>query len=142
MFTKERVIHTLLFEAFALVAMVIIGMLVMQENVATLSGLAIVLSLIAMAWNYFYNVVFDKIFGAERIARTLVTRIWHGLGFEGGLVIFTLPLMMWWLDLDFLSALLLDLGAVVFFLVYAIVFNWLYDIIRHHFFNAGAPLID
>lgn len=141
MFTKERVIHTLLFEAFALVAMVIIGMLVMQENVATLSGLAIVLSLIAMAWNYFYNVVFDKIFGAERIARTLVTRIWHGLGFEGGLVIFTLPLMMWWLDLDFLSALLLDLGAVVFFLVYAIVFNWLYDIIRHRFFNAGMPVI-
>lgn len=141
MFTKERVIHTLLFEAFALVSMVIIGMLVMQGDMVTMSGLAVVLSLIAMIWNYFYNVVFDKVFGAERLTRTLVTRICHGLGFEAGLVIFTLPLMMWWLNLDFFTALLLDLGAVVFFVIYAIVFNWLYDIIRHRFFTTGTPLV-
>lgn len=140
MFTKERVIHTLLFEAFALISMIVIGMFVMDEEMGTMSGLAVVISITAMTWNYVYNVAFDKAFGEERITRTLMTRIWHGLGFEGGLVIFTLPLMMWWLDLDFMTALLLDLGAVIFFVVYAIVFNWLYDIIRHKYFNHGSVI--
>lgn len=134
MLTKDRVIHTLLFEFFALILMVVIGMLVTNVGMEKMTGLAVVMSLLAMMWNYFYNIIFDNKFGEDRINRSLTMRVMHGIGFEGGLVAVTLPLIMWWLDLDFLTAFMLDFGAVLFFLVYAIIFNWLYDITRHRFF--------
>lgn len=38
-----------------------------------------------------------------------------------------LPAMAWWLEISLLEALVLDLGFVVFYLVYAFVYNLLYD---------------
>ena len=41
--------------------------------------------------------------------------------------IVALPVMSWWLDIGLLEALVLDLGFVLFYLVYAFVYNWSYD---------------
>jgi len=35
--------------------------------------------------------------------------------------------MAWWLNVSMLEALVLDLGFVAFYLVYAFVYNWVYD---------------
>lgn len=51
----------------------------------------------------------------------------HTFGFEGGLLIVALPVMSWWLSVSLLEALVLDLGFVVFYLIYAFVYNWGYD---------------
>ncbi len=128
---RERILHMLIFEAIALVLLAILGVLTTGKEPLTMTGLAFTLSLIAMGWNYFYNWGFDCIFGEERISRTLQTRIIHGAGFELTLLVVTLPVMMWFLKMDFLTVLLLDLGAVAFFFLYAIIFNWVYDHIRH-----------
>jgi len=37
------------------------------------------------------------------------------------------PLMAWWFDATLWQALVMDLGLLVFFLVYAFVFNWVFD---------------
>jgi len=81
----------------------------------------------AMAWNYVYNYGYDKIFGADKTKRTKKTRVLHGLGFELGLMTVTLPVLMWVLKLDFLTILIMDIGLVILFLLYAIGFNWAYD---------------
>ena len=139
---KSRIIHTLLFEAVALVLLVILGLAVSESSVESMTGLAIVLSLLAMSWNYFYNILFDRLYGENRIERSLWLRIGHGLGFEGGLVVVSLPLMMWWLDVNFWTALLLDIGAVIFFVIYAIVFNWIYDIVVAKYFTATPTVCE
>ena len=102
-----------------------------------MAGLALSLSLIAMTWNYVYNYGYDKIYGADRSKRTKKTRILHGLGFELGLMLVTFPLLMWVLQLDFWTVLVMDIGIVIFFVLYAIAFNWAYDSVRDQLVAKG-----
>lgn len=127
---KERAFHALLFEVVALILLTLAAVFITGNDVSKMSGLAIMLSLIAMLWNFIFNIIFDKLYGAERLSRSLWVRTQHGLGFELGMLIFSFPVMMWVLQLDLLSVFLLDVGVMIFFLLYAIGFNWLYDIAR------------
>ncbi len=138
MSTFERVIHALLFEVIALILFTLVAVFVTDKGLAEMTGLAVALSLIAMAWNFLYNLLFDKVYGTDRLARTFNMRITHGLGFELGMVVLTFPVMMYVLQQSFLEVLLLDMGAVVFFLVYAISFNWAYDVLRASLFPRKA----
>lgn len=124
---KERIFHSVLFEVLALLLLISFAFFFVEGSASTMTGLAIGLSLIAMAWNYIFNMGFDKIFGTDRINRSISNRLLHGLTFELGMLIVTLPLIMWALNLPFLTALLMDIGFIVFFLIYAIAFNWVYD---------------
>lgn len=133
---KERIFHSLLFEALALVLFVPLAMYVTRKDAALMTGISITLSLIAMGWNYLYNLLYDRIFGGDRAARGLWQRVAHGSGFEGGLIFATIPVLMLVLQEGFLTVLIMDLGAVLFFFVYAILFNWGYDRLRPRFLNA------
>lgn len=124
---KERIFHSILFEVVALILMMVFAFLFIEGSMAAITGLAVGLSVMAMAWNYIFNIGFDKAFGNDRINRSFKLRLFHGFAFEIGMLIVTLPLIMWVLNLSFLTALLMDIGFVLFFLVYAIVFNWVYD---------------
>jgi uncharacterized membrane protein len=138
--TKERIFHSILFEAIALVFVITAARIFTDAGVTSVTGLAIGLSLIAMCWNYVYNLGFDRIFGNNRIERTFKMRIGHGLGFELGMIVVTLPLMMWVLQLDFWTVFIMDIGVVIFFLVYAIVYNWCYDLLHERFFGSSAEV--
>lgn len=127
---KERLLHMVLFESIALILMVTLATLITGHDAAKMAGLAMTLSLLAMGWNYIFNYGYDKTFGADRAIRTVKTRILHGLGFELGLTFISLPVLMWVLKLDFWTVLMMDIGMVIFFVLYAIAFNWLYDLIR------------
>ncbi|MGI9293854.1 MAG: PACE efflux transporter [Pseudomonadales bacterium] len=132
MSTKERIFQMVLFEVVALVILVGAAMLFIEKEVFTVTGLAIALSVIAMLWNYAYNLGFDKVFGGDRITRSLKMRIAHGAGFELGMIAVSFPVIMWALKLGFLAVLILDIAVVLFFFVYAIVFHWVYDVVRHN----------
>ena len=54
-------------------------------------------------------------------------RVMHALGFEGGLALMLIPLMAWWFGVGLWQALVMDLGLLLFFLVYTFVFNWGFD---------------
>ena len=127
---KERILHTLLFEAVALLLLTVLAVIITGNDIAKMSGLALALSMIAMLWNFAFNILFDKLYGEDRISRTLSQRIQHGFGFELGMLLFSFPVIMWVLQLDLLSVFLMDVGAMIFFLLYAIAFNWIYDISR------------
>lgn len=135
---KERIIHMLLFEVVGLMIIVPVAVLATGSGMGRMTILAILLSLLAMAWNYIYNVLFDRMFGEDRINRGIKLRVFHGVAFEIGMILVSFPLIMLVLQMDFLTVLLMDLGAVLFYLVYAIVFNWAYDQIRHRYFTKAA----
>jgi len=138
--TKERIFHSVLFEAVALIFVITAATVFTDAGAKSATGLAVGLSLIAMGWNYIYNLGFDRIFGQNRIERTFKMRIGHGLGFELGMIFATLPLMMWVLKLDFWTVFVMDIGVVIFFLVYAIVYNWAYDLIRERILCSRAEV--
>ncbi|MBY6188370.1 PACE efflux transporter [Marinobacter hydrocarbonoclasticus] len=142
MSTRERILHSMLFELIALMIVVPAGILLTGTNAGHMTATAITLSLIAMAWNYVYNLGFDRVFGGNRISRSWALRVWHGVGFEAGLLTATIPVLMYSLNLGFIDALILDIGFVVFFLIYAIVYNWGYDQCRARLERQGklAPL--
>ncbi|WP_298441929.1 PACE efflux transporter [uncultured Ferrimonas sp.] len=135
---KERIVHSVLFEVLALLMLIPLGAVMGGIDGSTMTGIAVAMSVIAMVVNYGYNLAFDKAFGDNRIERSLWLRIGHGIGFETVLLGASLPLLMWATGLDFWTVLLLDLGMVVFFLLYAIAFNYLYDIARHRLVTAAS----
>jgi len=135
MSNKERVLHSVLFELFAILLLIPLGGLVGGIDSHTMTGVAIFMSLIAMSWNYMYNLLFDKVFGADRSKRSGLMRVGHGVCFEGGLMVLTLPLLMMFLQRSFMDVLMLELTMILFFLFYAIAYNWSYDTVRSQVFK-------
>ncbi|QID19919.1 PACE efflux transporter [Nitrogeniibacter mangrovi] len=94
-------------------------------------GMLALIALIAAVWNGSYNTAFDWIEG-RLTGRTADRRPWalralHALGFEGGLLAMTLPIVMIWTGMDWVSALVADLALAVAYVVYAFLFNLAYD---------------
>ncbi len=98
-----------------------------QESLALLAMLA----LMAALWNGAYNSGFDWIEG-RLTGRTADRRPWglrilHAAGFESGLLLMTLPVIVWWTGMGWIDALLADLGLAAAYVAYAFVFNMAYD---------------
>ncbi|TDG15403.1 PACE efflux transporter [Seongchinamella unica] len=134
---QERLLQSVLFEAL-LIAMIAPLVYWLGSTEAPIEPeQALVTSLvgsgIALVMNYFYNMAFDRVFGHVRIERTLRVRLLHAVGFELSLVTTFLPFVMWYLDIGFIQALLLDIVLMGFTLVYTYIFHWVYDQLRHRY---------
>ncbi len=124
----RRVFQAVLYEAVA-VAFVgpVLGLLFLQP-LASAVGLAVCMSLVALAWNYLFNGWFEAWEARQTVrGRSLRRRLAHGVGFEGGLVIMLVPIMAWWMNTTLWVALIADLGILGFFFVYAVAFTWTFD---------------
>ena len=124
----RRVLQAILYEAFAIAFVGPVLSFAFDRPPASTLGLAVVLSSIALAWNYVFNSLFERWESrqSER-GRSLARRVAHGTGFEGGLVIILVPVMALWLDISALDAFLANLGLLAFFFFYAIAFTWAFD---------------
>ncbi|OOF77513.1 hypothetical protein BKG96_08260 [Rodentibacter caecimuris] len=135
---KERFLHSVLFEIGAVAVSTIAVLLVSPEKGSTALGVGILISLVAMVWNLIFNSIFDKIFTAPRETRGLGTRIFHTVMFEGGLLVATIPMIAYFLQLTLWQALIADIGLTILIMVYALIFNWIYDHIRLKFVGQKA----
>lgn len=124
----RRALQAVLYEIIAIAAVGPALSLAFDEPATSTFGLAVVLSTIALTWNYVFNWIFERWESRQAVrGRSLARRLAHGAGFEGGLVIILLPVMSLWLDISPAAALLANLGLLVFFFVYAIAFTWAFD---------------
>jgi uncharacterized membrane protein len=124
---KERIFHAFSFELIALAIIVPVVSFFSGTQSFELAVVGIGMSVFTVAWNYAYNVMFDRWFGASREGRSAKIRVLHALGFEGGLIFFTIPLIAWYLQVGLLAAVMIEAGFLVFFFFYTAIFNWLYD---------------
>lgn len=122
----ERLLHTTLFEAGGLLMATPLASWLTGHGIARMGLLTVVLATFAMLWNLIWNRLFDHWVPTRK--RSLMQRIAQALGFETGLLIMTLPGVAWWLDMGLIEAFWLDLGFMLFFLVYALAFNTLFDV--------------
>src|SRR5690606_28176475 len=84
---------------------------------------------VAMLWNYVYNLGFDHLMQRLRgtTEKTKVIRVFHAIFFELGLLAIMLPMIAWYLQIGIWEAFVMDMGLAIFYMVYALVFNWVYD---------------
>jgi len=91
-------------------------------------ALTVVLSAVALLWNVVFNGLFERWEARQAVReRTLLRRLAHGAGFEGGLVLLLVPIMAVWLRVSWWEALLADLGLLAFFFFYTVAFTWAFD---------------
>lgn len=126
--TTRRVVQAVLYEAFAIAFVGPAMSLLFEQPVGSSLALAVVMSTIALAWNYVFNGLFEAWEARQAVkGRSFKRRLAHGIGFEGGLVLLLVPVMAYWLETTLLKAFVADLGILAFFFVYAIVFTWAFD---------------
>src|SRR6478735_3654 len=117
----RRVLQAVLYEV---IAIAVVGPLLgfaFDKPQASTFGLAVVLSTIALAWNYVFNWMFERWESRQTVrGRSFARRLAHGAGFEGGLGVFLVPVMSLWLEISLAAALVADLVLLVFFFFYAI----------------------
>jgi uncharacterized membrane protein len=133
----ERVGHALAFEFIALLICAPLFGWLMGTSVAAMGALTLAISLIAMVWNVAYNSGFDRLQCRLGFHKTLVVRALHAVVFELGLVIASVPLAAVWLGISLWQAFVLDIGLLMFFLPYTMVFNWVYDRLRPRWTGAA-----
>ena len=123
----RRVVYVALYEGLA-IAFVTIAFVAGEQSLGSASGVAVGSSLIAVLWNLVFNAAFERWESRQRVrGRSRARRLAHAIGFEGGLALWLVPFMAWWLEVGLWQALLLDLGLLLFFLAYTFVFTWVFD---------------
>ena len=124
----RRVFQAALYEVIAIAVVGPALSFAFDEPQTSTFGLAVVLSTIALTWNYAFNWIFERWESRQIVrGRSFVKRLAHGAGFEGGLVVILIPVMSLWLDISAAAAFVANLGLLVFFFVYAIAFTWAFD---------------
>ncbi len=125
---KRKVVYITLYEIIAITMSTAGLALLSGANMGHASVAAVAASAIAVVWNLVYNTLFERWEARQATrGRSLLRRAAHAIGFEGGLVVTLVPLFAWWLEISLWQAFVLDLGLIVFFLVYTFVFNLLFD---------------
>ena len=126
---KDRIRHALGFEVIGLLIFAPLASLVFGFELQLMGVMALIGSIVATVWNYFYNVLFDRAMLRLRgtVQKTVSIRVLHAVLFEGGLLLLFLPAIAWYLNISLWDAFKMDIAMATFYLIYAFIYNWIYD---------------
>lgn len=130
-FSKRRIIHAAAYEIILLILISIGLSSFFDLSVETAGSLGILMAIVAVIWNMVFNHYFEKLEKKRQWDRNIFVRILHAIGFEGGLIIFTVPMIAYMMDISLISALILDIGLTLCILVYTFIFQWCFDIVEN-----------
>jgi Predicted membrane protein len=126
---SDRIRHAVSFEIVGILLATPLAAFAFQLHAGDSAVIVIGSATVAMAWNYVYNLIFDL--GMARLRgttlKTPAIRVLHAVLFEIGLLLMLMPLIALYLGIPLWQALVLDLGFALFYMGYALVFNWAYD---------------
>lgn len=127
----DRVRHAIMFEIVGLILFIPCSVLVFHQSIEHMGVIGVFSAFAATTWNFFYNIGFDRsmLYFRGSVQKTLLIRVYHSILFEVGLTLITLPAIALYLNIDIVSAFIMDVAIVVFYLVYAFFFNIVYDFI-------------
>jgi uncharacterized membrane protein len=129
--SKDRVRQAISFEIIGLLLSVPLAALLFHFPLKETGVLGLFGATLATVWNYAFNLGFDHslkwLTGSTH--KSLKIRFIHAFSFEFGMMLAFLPIIAWWMEISLLDALIVDFAFVIFYLVYAFIFTWSYDII-------------
>lgn len=125
---RRKLVYVTLYELIAITASALLLQLFSGSDLGKAGVAAVGAAVVAVVWNLSYNTVFEWWESRQvKRGRSVMRRVVHAIGFETGLVIMLVPALAWWLGLTLWDAFVMDIGLIVFFLVYTFVFNWVFD---------------
>lgn len=133
---KERIFHACTFEFFAIVFTMLIGIFLLNKPLNAMGILSVLISVTALLLNIVFNWLFDRFFPFVNGDRPVKIRMLHAIGFEGTLVLFTVPMIAFFLKVSFVEAFMIEIGFLIFFLFYTYIYNWCYDKIRKNIISS------
>ncbi|MCP1113928.1 PACE efflux transporter [Enterobacter bugandensis] len=138
---KERIFHAVIFEVTANVIIALSLAWLMNVSVFQSGSLSVISALTATVWNFIFNKLFDSLQKKHQFQRTFLVRAIHAVGFETGLIVSLIPVAMFMLNLTIAEAFFVEIGLVLFFLPYTMLFNWLYDHLRWTFIGSKRSAV-
>lgn len=127
---QDRLRHTIFYELMLVAICTPLLSYILHEPAAKVGGFGVMLSLVAMGWNYAYNLAFDKTLmhlGRPLYPRGFRLRVIHAALFEVGFMSVSIPAVMWWMNYALWQALALDLAFIVMVPIYTLIYNLGYD---------------
>lgn len=125
---KRRIVYVTLFEIIAVILSTILLMFLSGGDAQDSLPVAIMVSFTAVVWNYIYNTIFESWERRQQImTRSVRIRCIHAVGFEGGLILFCLPIYMLWYSVGVWKAFTMEAVLLAFFLLYTFFFTLLFD---------------
>jgi uncharacterized membrane protein len=127
--TKDRIRHAILFEIIGLCLVTPLANWLFAIPLIDAGAVSLAGATAATVWNYLYNLLFDHAMLRLRghVHKTLALRVLHACLFEFGLLLILMAFLAWYLAVSLWQALLLNLSFIGFYLVYAFIYNWVYD---------------
>ena len=129
--TVDRIRQAVSFELIGILMVTPLFGWIFNHPMGDMGMLVVLGATTATAWNYFFNLGFDHFLRWRRgnIRKTLFLRVVHATLFEATLLVLFLPIFAWWLDISLADALVMEISFAAFYMVYAFVFTWGYDIL-------------
>ena len=137
--TPERILHVTLFEAGALVLVSPIVSLATGASLLLTGGTSLVGSVVATLMTFAWTWICDR-WTPSRI-RPVWIRALQALGLEILLALYSIPVFLW-LGATLRYALLLELGAIMFFGSYTWLYNTAFDAVVVLLKRRNSPAID
>ncbi|ATO20272.1 hypothetical protein BS636_11650 [Acinetobacter sp. LoGeW2-3] len=125
--SSRRIVHALSYEIILLVIIAIALSYIFHMPMEVTGTLGIAMAVTSVFWNMLFNHYFEKIEAKHQLKRTIKIRIAHAIGFEGGLMLATIPMVAYALEMSLWQAILTDLSLTLCILVYTFIFQWFYD---------------
>lgn len=132
--SRRRLIHAISYEVILLVIIAIALSFIFSMPLEVTGILGVIMAVISVIWNMIFNHYFEKVEHKYQWKRTIPVRILHAIGFEGGLMLATIPIIAYMMKMSFIDALILDFGLTMCILVYTFIFQWCYDMVEERFF--------
>ncbi len=129
---KQRFLHIFFYESIALFILTPLISSLLNESLEHMFSMTVTASLLAALWNFIYNYLFDYVerqLHKDRSKRTLLCRSVHTVLFQGTLATIIIPTIAAFLHINFLQALMLDIGLLSFFMLYTGLYNFVFDFI-------------
>lgn len=125
----DRVRHATMFEIIGLAIFIPGSAFILDKPAAEMGVIGVVSATTATVWNFLFNLGFDKAMlrFTGSVNKSMAVRVLHAILFEAGLIVLLIPFIAWYLGISLITALVMDIAIVVFYLVYAFVFNIAYD---------------
>ena len=127
---RDRLRYTILFEAVLFAMLIPAGTVFFDKGLADIGVLGAVLLVKAVLLGLLYNWVFDKFdarSGRVSSERKLAGRIVHAVGFELTLLVTSVPLYCWWLNITVVEAVMVDIVVTSLVVAYTYLFTLAYD---------------
>jgi|SRR5215217_1527068 len=127
--TADRIRHAISFEVIGILIATPLAAFAFHMHPGDSAVIVVGSATVAMGWNYVYNLIFDHAMNRWRgsTLKTPMLRVLHAVLFEIGLLLMLMPLIALYLGISLVEAFFMDMAFALFYMGYALVFNWAYD---------------